>query len=182
MTRHRNLVRLSRRAPSFGLAVVLALIVAAPAAAAQPTRTVNHITDLVQHFPAGDGCPFDVTVHKTPGARVTVTDFSDGREVVEAHSMHRSITNDTTGITFVENIESRDVEWIDPATGLIQGETSGQFIDTFWPGDVGPYGVVGQNVSYAIIGSQTYTLDPNTFATLAVSIKGTITNICATIS
>lgn len=177
-----TVIRLARMARGAGFAVMLALVVAAPAAAAEPTRTVNHITDLVQHFAAGDGCPFDVTVQKTPGARVTITDFSDGREVVEAHSMHRTITSDTTGLSFVENIESRDVEWIDPTTGLVFGQTSGQFIDTFWPGDAGPYGIVDQNVSYSIVGHQTYVLDPNTYGTLAVTIKGTITDICAALS
>lgn len=176
-------LRLSRMARGAVIAVTLALVVAAPAAAAQPARTVTRLpADRVGHFPAGDGCTFDVTVYFSRPAQITVTDFSDGTEVYEVNSMHRAITNDVTGKQFVENQEYRDAEWIDPATGMIRGETSGQFIDTFWPGDVGPYGVVTENVSYAIIGQQTYVVDPTTFATLAVSVKGTITNICDAIS
>ena len=144
---------------------------------------MTHFTgDRVAHFPAGDGCTFDVTVYLSTRAHVTVTEFSDGRTVYQVHSMKRVITSDVTGKTFVEDQQYHDVEWIDPTTGLLLGKTGGQFIDTFFPGDVGPYGVVDQVVSYAIIGSQTYTLDPNTYATLALNIKGTITNICATIS
>lgn len=175
--------RLTRPARGAAIALVLGLLVAAPAAAAQPARTVFHFSgDRVQHYLAGNGCPFDVTVHLTSRAGVSITDFSDGREVIEENSMHRAISSDVTGKTFVENQEFRDVEWIDPTTGLRFGETSGQFIDTFWRGDVGPYGIVDQNVSYAIVGHQTYVLDPNTYATLALTVTGTITDICAAIS
>jgi len=177
------LFRLPRVARGAVIALVLTVMVAAPAAAAQPTRTVTHLPgDRVGHFPAGTGCTFDVTVYSSPPAHVAVTDFSYGTEVYEVHGMMRTITSDVTGKTFLDNLQYRDAEWIDPATGMIRGETSGQFIDTFWPGDVGPYGVVTENVSYAIIGSQTYVLDPNTYATLALTIKGTITNICEVIS
>ena len=181
MTRDQTLAR--RTARGAVIAVVLALIVAAPVAAAQPTRTVTHFPgDRVGHFPAGTGCTFDVTVYSGPPAHITVTDFSDGTEVVEVNATKRAITSDVTGKVFMDDQVYRDAERIDPATGLLRGETSGQFIDTFFPGDVGPYGVVDQVVSYAIIGHQTYTLDPNTFATLALSITGSITNICAAIS
>jgi hypothetical protein len=176
-------LRLTRTARGAVIALVLALVWAAPAAAAAPTRTVTHFpADRVGHFPAGTGCTFDVTVYSAPKGSVTVTDFSDGTEVYVVHAMFRTITSDVTGATFVENQEYRDAEWIDATSGLLRGETSGQFIDTFFPGDVGPYGVVDQVVSYSIIGSQTYVLDPNTYATLALNIKGTITNICAAIS
>jgi hypothetical protein len=174
--------RLIRSARGAVIALALAAICAAPAAAAQPTRTVYPALNLVEQFPAGSGCTFDVTVERTPGARATVTNFSDGTTVYQGHSMHRVITSDVTGKTFFGNLEFRDAEWIDATSGLLIGETSGQFIDTFWPGDVGPYGVVDQNVSYAITGSQTYVLDPNTYATLELSITGSITNICAALS
>lgn len=176
------MTRLTRPARGAAIGLGLALVIAAPVAAAQPTRSVYRATDLVEHFPAGTGCTFDVTVGLTPGAQLTVTDFSDGREVVEVHSMHRTITDDATGATFVENQEFRDAEWIDATSGLLRGESSGQFIDQFFSGDVGPYGVVDQPVAYSVIGSQTYVVDPTTYATLALSIKGTITNICAAIS
>jgi hypothetical protein len=179
----RMTLRLTRAARGAAIAAVLVLAAAAPAAAAQPGRTVTRLpADRVGHFPAGMGCTFDVTVYYSRPTRFTVTDFSDGTEVYEVNSMHRAITSDVTGKVFVENQEYRDAERLDPTTGLIVAETSGQFIDTFWPGDVGPYGIVDENVSYAIVGEQTYVLDPTTFATLALSVKGTITNICDAIS
>ena len=177
------MTKLTRTARGAVIALVLALVWATPAAAVQPTRTVTHLTgDRVGHFPAGTGCTFDVTVYVNSRAHVTVTEFSDGREVYEVHSMKRTITSDVTGTSFVENQEYHDVEWIDPTSGLRLGESSGQFIDQFFPGDVGPYGVVDQPVAFAIIGSQTYVLDPTTYATLALTIEGTVTNICAAIS
>jgi hypothetical protein len=176
-------LRLTRAARRAVIALVLALVWAAPAMAAAPTRTLTHFpADRVGHFPAGTGCTFDVTVYSGPKGHGSVTDFSDGTEVYVVHAMFRTISSDVTGATFVENQEYRDAEWIDATSGLLDGETSGQFIDTFFPGDVGPYGVVDQVVSYSIIGSQTYVLDPSTYATLALNIKGTITNICAAIS
>ena len=180
---HRASSRLPRAARGVILALGLTVLVVAPVAAAAPTRTVRNLpADRVAHFAAGEGCTFDATVYSSPKGRVTVTDFSDGTEVYEVHAMQRTIVSDVTHKSFVENQEYRDIEWIDASTGLRLGETSGQFIDTFWPGDIGPYGVVDENVSYAIVGSQTYTLDPNSYATLVLSIKGTITNICAVIS
>jgi hypothetical protein len=179
----RNVAKLTRTARAAVVALALALVVAAPAAAGQPARTVTHLTGpRVGHFAAGDGCTFDVTVHVSSRAHTITTEFSDGRTVYQGHAMKRAITSDVTGKTFVENQQFRDVEWIDPESGLLRGNTSGQFIDTFWPGDVGPYGIVDAVVSYAIIGSQTYTLDPTTFATLDLTVRGTITDICAAIS
>jgi hypothetical protein len=162
--------------------VVLALVAAAPVAAVQPTRTV-FVRGPVAHFDAGDsGCDFAVTIYRSPGSTVTITDFSDGREVVKQHQMHATIVNDATGTTLVNNYEFRDVEWIDPTDGLIHGATSGQFADTFYPGDIGPFGVVDHLVSYFVTGQQAYVVDPNTFATLALTINGTITDACAALS
>ena len=122
--------RLTRLVRGVVVAVALALVVAAPFAAAQPARTVLHFPgDRVGHFQPGDGCTFGVTVYASPPAHVTITDFSDGTEVVQQYAMKRVITSDVTGKTFLDNQVYRDAEWIDPATGLIQGETSGQFID-----------------------------------------------------
>jgi len=183
MTRERTPARLTRTAGGATVALVLALLWAAPAAAVQPGRLVNYFSgDRVEHFPAGTGCTFDVTVYLTSRAQVTITDFSDGREVFEVNSMHRTITSDTTQRAFVENLQYRDVEWIDPTSGLRLGESSGQFIDQFFPGDMTPYGVTDHVVAYSIVGSQSYVLDPNTFATLSLTVKGTITDICGAIS
>jgi hypothetical protein len=172
----------TRSARAAVIAVALALVVVAPAAAAQPTRTVFPKTSLVDHFGAGSGCPFDVTVYLKPGARTTITSFSDGSTVYEAHSMKRVITSDVTGKTFVENLVFHDVERTDPATGVLHGVTSGQQIQTFWPGDVGPYGIVQQESSYQIDGTAWWAWDPATGQQPSFSYRGTITDICAALS
>lgn len=174
--------KLNRTAPSAVIALVLAAAWAAPTAAAQPTRTVVPAPNLVEHFPAGYGCTFDVTVYLAPGARTTVTNFSDGTTVYEAHSLNRVITSDVTGKTFVDNQVFRDVEWIDAATGVLHGVTTGQQIQTFWPGDVGPFGIVTQPSAYMIDGIAWWAWDPATGQQPSFAYAGPITDICAAIS
>ena len=154
--------------------MTLGLLTAAPAAAAQPTKTVIEYTTFVSHYPAGTGCTFDVTAYRQPGARVTVKDFSDGTEVIESHNMHRTIVNDATGATFANNIEAHEVDRFDAADGVIRGSVNGQSIFTFAPGDVGPDGgTVDHTYSIAIFGTVSYVIDGTTFATLAITIQGT---------
>src|SRR5258706_2029456 len=74
-------LRLTRTTRGAVVALALALLGAAPAAAAQPTRTVI-VAGPVAHYPAGTGCEFDVTVYRSPGSRTTITDFSDGNEML----------------------------------------------------------------------------------------------------
>lgn len=174
--------RTGRTALALGVLVALALVVAAPAAAVQPTRTVIALAPGVSHYPAGTGCTFDVTAYRQ-GGRVTVTDFSDGTEVTEVHNMHRTIVNDATGATFADNIEAHEVDRIDPVTGVITGSVNGQSIFTFAPGDVAPDGgTVDHTYSIAIWGTVSYVIDGTTFATLAITIQGPYTDICAAIS
>lgn len=174
--------RAGKAAVGLGLLVSIALLWAAPAAAVQPTKTVITFAPGVSHYPAGTGCTFDVTAYRQ-GARVTVTDFSDGTEVTETHNMHRTIVNDATGATFADNIQAHEVDRIDPVTGVITGSVNGQSIFTFAPGDVGPDGgTVDHTYSIAIWGTVSYVIDGTTFATLAITIQGTYTDICAAIS
>jgi hypothetical protein len=174
--------RLPRAARGAVIAVMLALLMVAPAAAAQPTRTVTY-QPLVSHYPAGSGCAFDVTVYRTPGARYAVTDFSDGREMTIGHSIRRTITNDATGATFVETSVSHDVYQLDAANGVYRGMTNGQFIWQFYPGDVGPDGVILDHLlALYIQGTAKYVVDATTFALLEITIKGTVMDICAAIS
>jgi hypothetical protein len=171
-----------RTGAGLGILLALSLLSAAPAAAVGPTRTVLTFAPGVSHYPAGTGCTFDVTAYRQD-ARVTVTDFSDGTEVTEAHNMHRTIVNDATGATFADNIEAHEVDRIDPATGIIRGSVNGQSIFTFAPGDVAPDGGTVDHVySIAIFGTVSYVIDGTTFATLAITIRGSYTDICAAIS
>jgi hypothetical protein len=173
--------RLGRTAFGLGVLVAFALVAAVPTAAVQPTRTRFPVR-LVGHVPAGDGCTFDVTYTQTPGSRATVTDFSDGRHVTQVHEMHRTITNDATGATFADNQQYNDVEWIDPTTGLLMGITHGQAISQFYPGDIGPYGVVTQPVAYQVYGTQWWSWDLVAGHQMSFKWTGTLTDICAAIS
>jgi hypothetical protein len=178
----RTLARLPLSARGAVIAVVLALIVAAPAAAAQPTRTVISLGPVTRLATAGTFCDFNVTIHRGPGS-LTVWDFSDGREALTGHMVGRTITNDATGATFVASTTAHEVDRFDADNALIRGEVTGQFIYEFLPGDVGPDGVVVDHLLELYIqGTATYVIDSNTSATLQITIEGTTTDICAAIS
>jgi hypothetical protein len=172
---------LRRTAIRVVIALALTLVAAAPVAAAQPDRYVIPGT-LVSHYPAGEGCDFDVTAYKQPSAHTTVTTFSDGTQFYDAHSLHRRIVNDATGAEYDDNIVSHEVDHVDGA-GIDHGSISGQFIWTFLVGDVYVDGSVMDHVtSLDMVGRATYTVDWNTGATLAISFVGQYTDICAALS
>ena len=171
---------LTRPARGAFIALVLALMVAAPAAAAQPTRTVYSL-DPVSHYPAGTGCVFDVTAYRS--GRTALTEFSDGRAAFETHYIDYAIVNDANGKTFVTNLVHHEVDWYDAANDVYRGQSSGDTIFQFMPGDVGPDGGIVDHVfAIYIKGTVTYVVDGTTFATLAITIHGSATDICAAIS
>jgi hypothetical protein len=176
----RKMSRVGRVARGALIALGLAFVVAAPAAAAQPTRTVI-VAGPVTHYPAGTGCDFDVTVYRTPNSWTALTDFSGGSEMIINHAVQRRITNDATGAVFVESSILHEVDRFDG--GLIRGEINGQFILQFYPGDVGLDGVVLDHLlALFMVGRATYVVDATTGATLEISFIGTATDICAAIS
>ena len=178
--------KLTCAAPGVVVALALALLSAAPVAAAQPTRPVIESRtvikwDPVAHFPAGEGCAFDVTAYTPPGGRTIVTVFGDGTTVYQVHAIHRRVVSDVTGIVYHNDIVALGRERLD--NGVVKGTITGRFIWTFLPGDVGPGGVVFDHVmSLDIVGWATYVQDPDTWATLAFSLHGKYTDICAAIS
>jgi hypothetical protein len=165
------------------IALMLALVVAAPVAAAQPTRTVIYVDPGTRFFPAGTFCAFDVTSDREMGGRLTFTDFSDGREASTGLLVRRTYSNIATGASVAAYTTAHEVDWFDANSTLVRGVATGQFIWQFFPGDVGPGGViVDQLLEIYIQGKATYVYDSNTGATLAITIVGTTTDICATIS
>ncbi|MBA2719523.1 MAG: hypothetical protein H0U52_09830 [Chloroflexi bacterium] len=123
-----------------------------------------------------------MTVYRARDGRATETDFSDGSTVYEVHSMKRTITNDATGQSLTENQIYHDLEWIDPSNGWIRGITSGQSIQQFYPGDVGPNGIVQEPAAYIIHGTTWWAWDPATEHQTEFRWTGTLTDICAVIS
>ena len=174
--------KLTGAARGVGLALTLAVVVAAPAAAAQPSRVVIKSDPITRVLDAGAFCDFAVITSRPMGARLTIQDYADGREAVMGLVVRRTYTNPVTGKTFAASTTAHEVDWFD-ASPLVRGTATGQFIYQFIPGDVGPGGViVNRLLELYIQGSATYVYDANTGATLSISITGTTTDICAALS
>ena len=172
---------LTRAARGAVIALAVALVAAAPAAAAQPTRTVVDFGPVARELPAGTFCDFDVTVQR-PGGWLSILDFSDGREALVGHVVGRIYTNVGSGATFGASTSAHEVDWFDTSP-LVRGVVTGQFIYEFLPGDIGPNGVVTDHLLELYIqGQATYVYDSNTSATLEFALQGTATDICAAIS
>lgn len=174
---------LPRPACVAAVGVALALAVAAPAAAARPTRTV---VDGHDHLLAADqtGCGFAVYVAIAPGGRIVTTEYSDGAIVTDEYEV-RTLTNVSNGKTFVQHAAWHDVEWFDPATGIIRGITNGRQAAGFFPGDVSPYGgtVQAPGLGVEFVGTQWYTYDTTIGRLTAFAYQGKpITDICALLS
>jgi hypothetical protein len=174
-----TLARLTRSARGAVIALVLALLVAAPAAAAQPTRTVHGLSGFV--YPAGTACAFDVAAEPT-GGFIARTTFSDG-SVLRSVRARGAYVNVDTGARFPTLDTFRDFSRFNPATGIQAGVESGQMTWSFLPGDVGPFGVVGGNGAlYHFVGTVSYTWDTNINHSTQFAYTGTVTDVCAALS
>ncbi len=172
-------VRLTRWVRGGVIAGVLALLWAAPVAAAQPTRLVYFPDPHVD--PAGTACSFDVMFEPLRGWDA-LTDFSNGAEVLKAQ-VNVLVTNETNGASYVHDAIFHGVDHYDPATGIDRGMTNGQVLMQFLPGDVGPFGVVGApGALLRFVGTVWYTWDANANALTEFSYEGTVTDVCARIS
>lgn len=173
--------KLAQTASRAVIALALVLVAAAPAAAAQPTRTVFPRA-AVSHSGPGQACEFAVTAYNQPSARTTLVEFSDGTLVFETHAMHRRIVNDATGAEYDENLASHEIDNVD-GNGIDHGSINGQFIWTFLVGDRYIDGTILDHVvSLDMVGRATYTLDWNTGVTLSIDFAGQYTDICAALS
>lgn len=165
-----------------GLVVVgaLALVAVPTALAAKPIRTVFEPQPLV--IPAGFGCSFDVGGQPGEGARATLTEFSDGRTVIQGHA-EPTLTNLETGETFAQRTRAKITDTFDPQTNEIVEEVSGRIFINLYPGDQGPSGLVEEpGAVLSVIGHQRLTFDPDTFVVSSYSLNGKATDICAQLS
>ncbi len=179
MARLTNLSRLPRAARGAVVAVALALVAAAPAAAAQPTRTVFDLNPFVR--PAGAGCAFAVAGQPS-GGFIAETDFSDGSVLLSVRARGAYVNVDT-GARLLDVDSYRDLSRYDPVTGIVVGVESGQSTWYFLPGEVGPFGVVQYpGAYYHFIGTVSYTYDTNANRSTQFAYTGTITDICAALS
>jgi hypothetical protein len=180
-----TLARLTRSARGAVIALVLALVWAAPATAAQPSRSVRPLSGGFT-LPAGTACAFDVagepsTVSIRNGF-VAETAFSDGT-VLHFVRAKGAYVNIATGARYPTEDTFRDLSTYDANTNLQVGVETGQTTWWFLPGDIGPYGVVGSDGAlYHFIGSVSFTWDNNTFHITAFSYTGSVEDVCAALS
>ncbi len=153
---------------------------AAPAAAAPPTRTARPLAGGFV-LPAGTACAFDVAGEPTGGFRAQTT-FSDGSVQLSLRA-RGAYVNVETGARFPTLDTYRDLSRFDDATGIIVGVENGETTWSFLPGDQGPFGVVGSNGAlYHFVGTVSYTFDTNTNHSTRFAYKGTVTDVCAALS
>jgi hypothetical protein len=173
------MARLTRPALGAVIALVLAVLAAAPAAAAQPSRVVLDLTPF--SLPAGTACAFAVEGQPSSGF-FAKTIFADGREM---HSVHAkgSYVNVATGARFETGDIFTEIDQFDPTTGIVTGLNDGGTTISFLPGDQGPYGMVGSNGAlYHFVGTVHYTYDTNTSVFSVVSYSGSVMDVCAALS
>ena len=174
-----TVTRPPRTARGAVVALVLALVVAAPAAAAQPTRTVYPLDPFT--LPAGTACAFDVEGEPT-GGFIAETDFSDGTVQLSVRA-RGAYVNTATGVRFPTLDTFRDISRFDDATGSIVGVENGGTTWYFLPGEVGPFGVVQYpGALYHFVGTVSYTYDTNANRSARFAYTGTVTDVCAALS
>jgi hypothetical protein len=187
---HRHVYPRSSGQPAEERTVRLALIpvvafgwilgLAEPVAADKPDRVV--IAPDGFDVPAGFGCSFAVSATPDARARQTFTTFTDGRFQTVGHA-NPTFTNVDTGATYVQRSRYQAIETYDPVTNVIVAELSGRVFFVFFPGDVGPDGLVGPHGQIVgFVGHIRATYDPDTFAITSFEHIGTSTDICAEIS
>jgi hypothetical protein len=179
MAKLTTLSRLPRVARGAVIAVALALMVAAPAAAATPpTRIVHDLQPFV--LPAGTACAFDVAGRPDRGFSARTT-FSDGR-IQSSVRAHGAYVNVATGATFPTADNFRSLERIDPVTGIDTVVVNGESTSSFLPGDDGPFGLVTQESFYKFVGTYWFTYNLNTGQQTDFRYAGTVEDVCAALS
>jgi hypothetical protein len=170
----------TRMASGGVIALTLALIVAAPVAAARPTRTVYGMGTGFT-IPADKACPFAVDGVPSKGFSA-YTEFSDGRLMGSVH-LKGAYVNDETDAQYPTMDNFHFSQRTDPITGITTGTLEGQAAWWFLPGDVGLDGsIVGEHgAMYDFVGRVTFTIQANG-ATTQFTWKGTATDICAALS
>jgi hypothetical protein len=170
--------RLTRPARGAVIGLAFALLMAAPAAAAQPTRTVFGLHPFT--IPAGGGCDFAVEGQPAWGFQAK-TEFSDGRVQYSVRA-HGAYVNADTGASYWVEDNWRDLDTFDNGTTIVHSTVNGQATYFFFPGDQGPFGLVDHVVMYHIVGATWSTWDSSTFQTYAFTYTGTVTDVCAALS
>jgi hypothetical protein len=173
--------KLTRPAGGAVVALTLALVAAAPAAAATPpTRTVTYPTGF--QWDAGLACAFPIAGVPTSGFEA-MTVFSESRSIrsVRVKGYYENLVTHKT--YWVNDTWTELDEW-DATTRLYTITGNGQIDVPFWPGDASPFGgLVTEAAYYRFAGTTVNVVDFNgTPRTAAFAWSGHITDICAALS
>lgn len=164
--------------------LVMVLLVSMPSVqAAPPTRTVFEAEGF--ELRAGQGCSFKVAIAPADDAPLlTETVFSDGDAMVQIRDGFIRLTNVKTGESIVHHSQYRTMWTFDALTDQIHAEDDGTAMWWFFPGDVGPYGVVGKpGLFLSLTGQVDTTWDPNTGLITSFDLDGRInSDLCALLS
>lgn len=164
--------------------LVMVLLVSMPSVqAAPPTRTVFEAEGF--ELRAGQGCSFKVAIAPADDAPLlTETVFSDGDAMVQIRDGFIRLTNVKTGESIVHHSQYRTMWTFDALTDQIYAEDDGTAMWWFFPGDVGPYGVVGKpGLFLSLTGQVDTTWDPNTGLITSFDLDGRInSDLCALLS
>ena len=168
---------------SFVLTIVLLLLSLVAVSAVPAGKPDRFVLGPIDPFvnPAGFGCSFATLV--TPAADVsrTITTFDNGRQMINVHG-HATYSNLDSGATFDHHPVFQGVDTYDPVTNEINSVTHGRFTVTFYPGDMGPEGVVGESGAILMfIGSVKIKIDAGTFVYTDFSYAGSYIDVCALI-
>jgi hypothetical protein len=177
----RSVKKLTRPAGGAVVALAVALISAAPTAAASlPTRTVSYPSGF--QWDAGQACSFPIAGVPTSGFEAT-TVFSDVYEMrsVRIKGYYENLVTHKT--YWVNDTWTELDEW-DATTQLYTITGNGQIDVPFWPGDASPFGgLVTEAAYYRFAGTTVNVVDFNgTPRTAAFAWSGHITDICAALS
>lgn len=164
-------------------AVVLSLVAVPSAQAVRPTRTVEDATGGV--LPAGSACSFRVAVEPADDPPTTTeTIFSDGDVMGQIRDGFIRLKNVKTGKSIVHHSQYRNLTTYDALTNQADVVVDGTAFWWFFPGDVGPFGIVGKpGLLLSITGHVEYRLDLETELTTSFYLDGKINfDICAALS
>jgi hypothetical protein len=171
--------RFSRLSFAVLTAITGAALIAAPAGvAAKPSRTVLPVPDPFV-IPAGLGCSFDVGV--APIGSQAITEFDDGH-IARTANADITMTNLEGTSSYVQRSNYHLTETY-PDANTVLLEVSGRIFIQFFPGDVGPFGEVGEpGAMYAFVGTVSATIDLDTELYTSFSYEGTVTDLCAALA
>ena len=193
MTKLKALGRMPRVARAAAIGMILALVAAAPVAAAggrdsrgnsgavpTPIRTVH--SDLTGfQIDAGQACTFDVLGEPDWGFSAK-TVFPNGL-IFHSVRAHGAYVNKDTGVRYETADNFFAIDDIDPVTNIDHVTIDGMAASSFLPGDSGPYGIVGPDPAfYDFVGRFTFDYNLNTGVQTNLEWHGTVTDICAALS